>query len=175
MRGTERAVDHGRLGVEVDDEVVDLNDGLGVTPGAAHDGVDARHQFVLVERLGHIVVGAEAETLDLVLDTRESGEDQGRRLHSGGTQAAQYLEARHVRQIEVEQNDVVVVHLAEIDPFFTEIGGVDVEALGFEHQRDRPRSGAIVFDQQYAHASPASSPRRLKVGTIAVSLKTPWN
>src|SRR5208283_4457566 len=68
-------------------------------------------------------------------------------------------------------NDVVIVHLAEIDPFFTEIGGVDVEARGFEHQLDRLRSGAIVFDQQYAHASPASSPRRLKVGTTAVSLK----
>jgi hypothetical protein len=98
--------------------------------------MNARDQFVLVERLSHVVVGAEAETPDLVLDAGEPGEDQGRRLHSGEAQAAQHLEARHVRQVEVEKNDVVVVYLAEIDPFFAEIGGVDVEALGFEHQLD---------------------------------------
>ena len=49
--------------------------------GASHDGVDARHQLVPVERLGHVVVGAEAETFDLVLDTGEAGEDQDRRPH----------------------------------------------------------------------------------------------
>jgi hypothetical protein len=38
--------------------------------------------------------------------------------------------------------------LAEIDPFLTEIGGVDDEALGFEHQLNRLRSGAIVFNNQ---------------------------
>src|SRR5208282_1249273 len=88
-----RAVDHDRLGVEVDGEIVDLNDGLGVTPGAAHDGVDARHQLVLVEWLGHIVIGAEAETLDLVLDAGKPGKDQGRCLHLRNAQAAQHLEA----------------------------------------------------------------------------------
>jgi hypothetical protein len=36
------AVDLGRLCVEVDDEIASLDDGLGVTLGAAHDGVDAR-------------------------------------------------------------------------------------------------------------------------------------
>jgi hypothetical protein len=34
-----------------------------------------RHQLVLVEWLGHIVVGAEAETFDLILDAGEAGED----------------------------------------------------------------------------------------------------
>jgi hypothetical protein len=29
-----------------------------------------------VERLGHVVVGADAEALDLVLDAGEAGEDQ---------------------------------------------------------------------------------------------------
>ena len=132
-------------------------------------------QLVLVEWLGHIVVAAAAETLDLVLDTREAGEDQGRCLHSGDAQAAQHLEARHVRQVEVEQDDVVVVDLAEIDPFFTEIGGVDIEALGFEHQLDRLRSGAIVFNDQYAHASPFRRDLRLKVGRPIGGLRNFWD
>ena len=33
--------------------------------GPANDGMDAGDQLVLVERLGHIVVGAEAEALTL--------------------------------------------------------------------------------------------------------------
>jgi len=107
-----------------------------VTLGAAHDRVDARDQLVLVERLGHVVVGAEAETFDLVLDAGQAGEDQDRRLHFGDAQGAQDLEARHVGQVQVQQNDVVVVELAEVDAFFTQVGGVDVEALGFKHQLD---------------------------------------
>jgi hypothetical protein len=39
-------------------------------------------------------------------------------------------------EIEVEEDDVVVIDLTEIDPFLAEIGGVDVEALRFEHQLD---------------------------------------
>jgi hypothetical protein len=80
------AVHLDRLGVEVDDQVAGLDHRLGVSLGAAHDGVDARHQLVLVERLGHVVVGAEAETLDLVLDARESRQDQDRRFDLGNPQ-----------------------------------------------------------------------------------------
>ena len=113
---------------------------------APHDGVDARDQLVPVERLGHVVIGAEAEPPDLVLDAGKARQDEDRRLHLGDAQAAQHLEARHVRKVEIEEDDVVVVDLAEIDPFLAEIGGVDVEALRFEHQLDRLRGGAIVFD-----------------------------
>ena len=144
--------------------------------GAAHDGVDARHQLVLVERLGHVVVGAEAEASDLVLDAGKAGEDQNRRLHLRHAQAAKNFEARHVRKIEIEEDDVVVVDFAEIDAFFAEIGRVDVEALGFEHQLDRLRGGAIVFNQQYAHASPL--PRRAGSRSARRSggpRKTPWD
>ena len=60
-----RGVDLDRLGVEIDDQIAGLDHRLGVTLGAPDDGVDARHQLVLVERLGHVVVGAEAEPLTL--------------------------------------------------------------------------------------------------------------
>jgi len=46
-------------------------------------------------------------------------------LHLGDAQRAQDLEARHVRQIQVEQDDVVIVQLAEVDTLFPEIGGVE--------------------------------------------------
>src|SRR5215471_19708137 len=74
-----RAVDLDGLGIEIDDEIAGLDDRLGMPLGAPHDRVDARHQLVLVEWLGHVVVGAEAEALDLVLDAGEAGEDEDRR------------------------------------------------------------------------------------------------
>jgi hypothetical protein len=43
--------------------------------------LDARDQFVLVEGLGHVVVGAEAKISDLVLDPSIAREDENGRLH----------------------------------------------------------------------------------------------
>src|SRR5262249_28986985 len=64
--------------------------------------------------------------------------------------------------------DVVVIDLTEIDPFLAEIGRVDVESRRFEHQFDRLRRGAIVFDQQYAHVCclPVSAVGTLGLGII---------
>src|SRR5581483_9298932 len=166
--------------VEVDDEIAGVDDRLGVALGAAHDGVDARDQLVLVERLGEVVVGAEAETLHLVLDAGEAGQDQDRRLDLGDAQRPQHLEARHVRQVQIEQDDVVVVQFSEVDTLFAEIRRVDVEALGLEHQFDRLRSGAIVLNQQDAHASPLLRRCGLKFGSPQgrpreTPVKPPWD
>jgi hypothetical protein len=55
-----RANDLSRLDVDVNDNVAALSLRSGMTLGASNHGVDARYQFVLVERPGHKVVGAEA-------------------------------------------------------------------------------------------------------------------
>lgn len=55
-----RANDLSRLDVDVNDDVAALSLRSGMTLGASNHGVDARDQFVLVERPGHKVVGAEA-------------------------------------------------------------------------------------------------------------------
>jgi hypothetical protein len=46
-----------------------------------------------MEWLGQVVVGAEAETLDLVLDGGKAGEDQNRSPDFGYPQGSQYLKA----------------------------------------------------------------------------------
>jgi len=76
VRCTPLAADFDRFGVEIDDKIAGLDDRLGVTLGTAHDRMDAGNQFVLVEGLGHVVIGADAEALDLILDAGEAGEDQ---------------------------------------------------------------------------------------------------
>ena len=176
VRCTRARVDLDGLGIEVDHEIAGLDHRLSMTLGAAHDGMDARHQLVLMERLGHVVVGAEAQAPDLVLDAGQAGKDQDRGLDLRDPQAAKHFEARHIRKIEIEKDNVVVVDFAEIDPFFTEVGRVDVETLGLEHQLDRLRSGTIIFDQQYAHASPF--PRRAGLRSARPDggpRKTPWD
>jgi len=55
--------------------------------------------------------------------------------------------ARHVREIEVEKDDIVVVELTEIDAFFAELREADIETLGFQHQLDAPSGRVVILDQ----------------------------
>src|SRR5690606_9557658 len=141
------------------------DDRLGVTLGAANHGVDAGDQLVLVERLGHVVVRAAAERLDLGVDLARARQDHHRGVDLADPQLTQNFQTIHVRQVQVQKNKVVVVDLAQIDAFLTQIGGVDVEALGLEHQLDALRSRAVVLDEQNTHWRP--SRQSLAVGLPA--------
>jgi hypothetical protein len=66
----------------------------------------------------------------------------------------------HVRQVQVEQNDIVIIQLAEVQAFLTQVGGIDVEAFGREHRIDRLGGRRLVLDQQYAHWAPLLHPFR---------------
>ena len=103
---------------------------FGMALGAADDRLDAGDQLAPVEGLGQEVVGAEAQALDLVVELGEAGEDQDRRVDARGAQPAQHLIAVDVRQHQVEDDDVVVVELADLQPVLAEIGGIADEALG---------------------------------------------
>jgi hypothetical protein len=52
---------------------------LRVALGAADDGLDARDELVFVERLGHIIVGAEAQPADFIVDAGEAGKKENLR------------------------------------------------------------------------------------------------
>ena len=120
----------------------------------AHDGVDAGNQLVLVERLGHVVVGTKAEAFDLVVDLREARQDQDRRLHLAHAQGLENVISAHVRQVDVKKNNVVIIELAEIDPLLAKIGRVNIETFGLKHQLDALRRCAIVLDKKDPHANP---------------------
>jgi hypothetical protein len=100
-----------------------------------------------------IVVGAEAERADLGVHLGNAREDQNRRLHLGDAQLLEHVIAVHVGKVEVEQDDVVIIQLAEIEAFFAEIGCIDIEAFGGEHKLNRLGRGRLVLDQQHAHGS----------------------
>ena len=141
-----------RLGIEIDHQLAGLDHRLGMPLGAAHDRVNAGDELVLVERLGQVVVGTDAEALHFILGAGEARQDQDRRLDLGDAQGTQHLEPGHVGEIEVEQNDVVVVQFSEVDAFLAKVGRIDVETLRLQHQLDRLSRGSVVLNQQYAHA-----------------------
>src|SRR3546814_18491880 len=71
-----------------------------------------------------------AEAAHLRIHLADARQDQHRRLHARDAELLEHVVAVHVGQVEIEQDDVVIVELAEIEAFFTQIGGVDVEPLG---------------------------------------------
>jgi hypothetical protein len=59
---------------------------------------------------------------------------------------------RHVRQVEVEKDQVVVVKLRQIDPFLPQVRGKDIQVGMGQHQLDAARGSRIVFYEQDSHS-----------------------
>ena len=72
---------------------------------------------------------SKAEPLELAIHLVEAGQDQDRRADSRGSQTPQDLIAVNIRQHEVQQDDVVVVELANLQPVLSKIGRIADESL----------------------------------------------
>jgi hypothetical protein len=70
--------------------------GLLQPGGAAHQRVDARKQFLDVEGLDQVIVGALLEAFDLVLPARTGGQDQDGEFLAFVAQGLDQLHARHL-------------------------------------------------------------------------------
>src|SRR6185437_1198831 len=145
------ALDLDGAAVEVDRELAGADERFRMALGAANDRLDARDQLAAVEGLGQEVVGAKAQALDLVIELGKARENEDRRAHARGAQAAQHLIAIEIGQHEVENDDVVVVELADLESVFAEIGGIANKALAPQHHLDAGRGGGIVFNQKNTH------------------------
>ncbi|PAV69736.1 hypothetical protein WR25_06800 [Diploscapter pachys] len=117
-----RAIDLDRLGVEIDGELAGADDRLRMALRTTDDRVDAGDQFFAMEGLGDVIVGAEAEAAHLAVHLVDAAQDQNRRGHAGDAQLLQHVIAVHVRQVQVEQDDVVVVQLAEVQALLAKCG-----------------------------------------------------
>jgi hypothetical protein len=70
-------VDRDDTGVQVDEKLTGLDRRFGVRSGAPHECPDACDQIATIEGLGEEIVGAETETLDLVVELRKIRDDKG--------------------------------------------------------------------------------------------------
>ena len=60
-----------------------------MTFGTANDGLQTGQQLGLVKRLGQVIVGAVAQSLDLFVGFGQAGKNQHRCIDLGGAQALQ--------------------------------------------------------------------------------------
>ena len=114
---------------------------------AAHVRLDARHQLAHGERLCDIVVRAQLEAHDLVglLLSRGQHDDRNVALR---THAAADLEAVHLGQHDVEQNEVGRLGERLVQTFRAVIGRHGIVALAAEVEHQDIRDRLFVLDNE---------------------------
>ena len=140
------------LGVEPQRAALDL--ALGVAGGAAHLGAHARQQFLHVERLGEIIVGAGVHAGDLVAPAVARGEDDHRHLAFGPAPLLEDRDAVHLRQPDIEDDDVVGLGFAEEVAFLAVERLVDGIAGVGQRRHQLAIEIGIILDDERAQRPP---------------------
>ncbi len=114
----------------------------------AHAGGELGHG----EGFHHVVVGAQVEAVDAVVHRVARGEHQHRHraafVHRGGAQAAQHLEAVHLRQADIEDHQVEALLRCGQDRLLAARGDVDRVPLGFQDATQTGGERRVVFYDQ---------------------------
>ena len=140
MRCTSRAVaaDLAALGIDRDRPGGDrpATRRLGGALRAAQQRPHARDELALAERLGHVVVGADAEPDEQVGLRVQRGEHEHRHRPLA-LDAPADLVAVDARQHDVEHDEVGRDPLAQLDAARAVVGDLDREALGAQPRGER--------------------------------------
>jgi hypothetical protein len=129
-------------------------------PGAPYQRVHPRRQLREGERLGQVVVGAQAQSGDAVADRRGCGEHEHPRLHPRLDHRPAHLIAVDDRQVAIQHDHVVVVDAEPFQRLVPVIGHVDGQRLAAQPLRDGVREEFLVLDHQDTHFEPAFHSRR---------------
>lgn len=115
--------------------------------GGAQGRVDARLQDIHIERLGHIIRRAEVQGLHDVFIGRARRQNDDRHLRPFA-QGRNNPRAVHVRQVEVEQDNIGFERDAETDGLFAFIAPFDREPLFGEYDLQHLLRLGFVVDHQ---------------------------
>ena len=121
---------------------------LGVSGRAAQQRAHARQNFLEVERLGDIIVGAGIETLHLVAPAVARGENEHRHGAAGAPPSLQHRDAVHLRQADVEDDGVVGLAVAEIMALLAVEGAIDDVAGVGQRGCELPVEIGVVLDNE---------------------------
>ena len=128
--------------------------GRGVARRAADQRAQASDQFLGLERLGEIIVGAGIEAGDLVRPAVARGQHQHRHLAPFLAPAVEHGQAVDLGQAEIEDHRVIAFGRAEIMAVLAVGGEVDGIAGAFERRAQLAPEIGFVFDDQNAHSCP---------------------
>jgi hypothetical protein len=124
----------------------------GAAHAAAREGAHARFQLGQRKRLGHVVVGAHSPGPDALFDAVGGREDQHRQRRAAPAQALEHLQAVHLGQAQVQDQQVELA--------VGQQRGIGLAAAGhMVHDGARAAQRAqqaigqhlVVFGNQYAH------------------------
>ena len=148
--------------VRVDAQVADRQHAVDGVRGPADQGPQAGDEHDEAERLAQEVVGAELETLGLVVLALLGREHQHRRAVAAGAQLPAHGVAVQARQQDVEHDRRVGALAGPPQAVRSAVGDVDLEALGAQAAGDGVGEAHLVLDDQqpHAHECAGKSPRR---------------
>ena len=112
---------------------------------------DARHELGELERLAQVVVGSQLEALHAVADRARSCEHEHTGVGAFGEQRPAYLVAVHVREIAVEDDDVVGVDSDTRERLAAVEREIDRHPLAPQSLRQGGRQTTVVLDDEQSH------------------------
>jgi len=157
------------LGGGVDLEVGDADGGGFVVVAAADHGADAGEEFFPGEGLDHVVVGAEVEAFDAVLNAVAGGEAEDGGFDAAAADGLEDGPAVFAGEHHVEDDAVVGVGEGELEGLVAAEGEVDGVAFFAEAVGDGAGEGGVVLGDEDTHrfapvASPPWLPRPWQLG-----------
>ena len=118
---------------------------------AAQQSTHPRQQLRKGERFYQIVVSAQLQPLHPMLNGAQRGKQQDRHAFPGGAQHAHDIPAVHIRQHDVEDQQIVIAGHRQVIAVEAVIGQVDDEA-GLGEPFGQVLSGfLLIFDNQNLH------------------------
>ena len=129
----------------------DLDQRRDMAPDAAQQGGQAGEQFLHLERLGQVIVGARIDALDPLQPGAAGGQHQDR--HDAGLlpQAPHHGQAVELRQAEIEHNGIVILGRGAKPALLAVPGDVHhIAGLG-QGARDIPGDGRLILDEKNPH------------------------
>lgn len=139
------------MGIFVEFEVGEVQRGVAVfggAPGAAEHGPDAGDDLVEAERFGDVVVPADRQALDLVVDAVAGRNEHDRHMATGVSDLAGDGEAVHVRQHDVEDHEVGMLRGRLVQGVGTGGSGEHLEPGEPQRGREQLTDVGLVLDDQ---------------------------
>jgi len=109
---------------------------------------DAGHDLLQAERLGDVVVAADGQALDLVVDRVTGRHEDDGQLAARLAEPAGHLEAVHIGEHDVEDHEVRVALRGARDGGAPVVGDGHVEAGEPERRREQLTDVGLVLDHE---------------------------
>src|SRR3546814_10643591 len=139
----------------------------------ADERARARDQFADRERLGHIVVGAGVDPLDLFGPVAARRQDQYGHRAPAAAPALQDAEPVEARQAEVEDRQRIILDIALKPGIFAIAAAIDDKARRTQRPRDILGQIRVIFDEPCAPQSSSLFPTAPVRALISTSRTRP--